>query len=173
MNLIILSLLAGICQAVLIHENVVFYKTNDIITMRARWMVTMVIDLNPFDLFIIKIHRDIQNAAGVAKAIVEYYEAPKKQSFLDTLTSLNNELDNLNQTHLSIISIFTDYKSLHPRATGSLLLIVGKALSFLFGVISEGDLNKIKESVKKFADSQQTIIRVVEKAISVLDISRV
>ena len=80
MNLIVLSLLAGICQAVLIHENVVFYKTNDITTTPARWMITMVIDLNPFDLFINEIHRDIQNA-GVAKAIVEYYEAPKKQCF--------------------------------------------------------------------------------------------
>ena len=173
MNLIVLSLLAGICQAVLIHENVVFHKTNDITTTRARWMVTMVIDLNPFDLFINKIHRDIQNAAGVASAIVEYYEAPKKQGFLNTFTSLNKEIDNLNQTHLSIISTFTDYKSLHPRVTRSLLPIVGKALSFLFGVISEGDLDQIKESVKKLADSQQTIIHVVEKAISVLDISRV
>ena len=50
---------------------------------------------------------------------------------------------------------------------------MGKALSFLFGVISEGDLDQIKESVKKLADSQQTIIHVVEKAISVLDVSRV
>ena len=72
-------------------------------------MVTMVIDLNPFDLFINKIHRDIQNAAGVASTIVEYYEAPKKQGFLNTFTSLNKEIDNLNQTHLSIISTFTDY----------------------------------------------------------------
>ena len=87
MNLIVLSLLADICQAVLIHENVVFYKTNDITTTRARWMVTMVIDLNPFELYINKIHRDIQNAAGVARAIVEYYEAQKKQGFLNTFTS--------------------------------------------------------------------------------------
>ena len=83
MNLIFLSLLAGICQAVLIHENVVLYKTNDITTTRERWMVTMVIDLNPFDLFINKIHRNIQNAAGVARAIVEYNEAPKKQGFYE------------------------------------------------------------------------------------------
>ena len=40
---------------------------------------------------------------------------------------------------------------------------MGKALSFLFGVISEGDLDQIKESVKKLADSQQTIIHVVKK----------
>ena len=133
----------------------------------------MVIDLNPFGLFINKIHRDIKNAAGVARVFVEYYEAPKKQGFFNTFTSLNKEIDHLNQTHLSIISTFTDYKSLHPRVTQSLLPIVGKALSFLFGVISEGDLDQIKESVKKVADSQQTIIHAVEKAISVLDISRV
>ena len=86
MNLIVLSLLAG-CQTVLIHENVVFYKTNDTTTTRARWMVTMVIDLNLFDLFINKIHRDIQNAAGVVKAIVEYYEAPKKQQIMTARVS--------------------------------------------------------------------------------------
>ena len=86
---------------------------------------------------------------------------------MNSFTSLNKEIDNLNPTHLSIISTFTDYKSLHPRATRSLLPIVG----YLFGVISDVDLDQIKESVKKFADCQQTIIYVVEKAISVLDIS--
>ena len=49
--------------------------------------------------------------------------------FLNTFTSLNKEIDNLNQTHLSIISTFTDYKSLHLRATQSLLPIVGLKLS--------------------------------------------
>ena len=90
----------------------------------------MVIDLKPGNRFIKKLEHDIINAAEVAKAILEHYESPKQQGFLNTFTSLKKEIENLNQTHVSIIESFSDYKSMHRRQERSVLPFCGLSPKF-------------------------------------------
>lgn len=69
MRLFFLSCLFGLSRGIVIHDNVIFHKTNEITMTRSRWIVTMVVDLKPYDRFIKKIEIDIKNAAEVARAI--------------------------------------------------------------------------------------------------------
>ena len=84
MPLCFLAFLFGLGRSTVVQDNVVFHKTNEITTTRSRWIVTMVIDLTPYDRFIRKLKTDIKNAAEVAKAILEHYESLKQQGFLNT-----------------------------------------------------------------------------------------
>ena len=79
----------------------------------------MVTDLKPYDRFIKKLEMDIKIAAEVTEAILENYESPKQQGFLNTFKSLKKEIENLNQIHLSIIESFSDYKSMLEDVNGS------------------------------------------------------
>ena len=76
--LIAFALLIGLAGAVLINENVVFQKTNDITTTRAKWLASFIIDLQPFSQFIDRLERDIYAASLIVEGIVTKYKAPGK-----------------------------------------------------------------------------------------------
>ena len=63
-------------------------------------------------------------------------------------------------------------QTLRKRQRRSLLPIVGKALSFLFGTVSEDDLNSIKQGVNNLANNQKKISHIVEKTLTILDTTR-
>ena len=48
----------GLSESVLVKRNVVFQKVNEITTTRSRWLVTFVIDLNPYEQFLTKLEND-------------------------------------------------------------------------------------------------------------------
>jgi hypothetical protein len=54
MRLIIVSVLFGLTAQLVMKENVIFQKVKEVTTVRARWMVTFVEDLLPFERFLNK-----------------------------------------------------------------------------------------------------------------------
>lgn len=54
-----------------------------------------------------------------------------------------------------------------------MLPIVGKALSFLFGTVSEDDLNAIRGSINNLAVYQEKVIHVVKESLTILNTTRV
>lgn len=50
---------------------------------------------------------------------------------------------------------------------------MGKALSFLFGTVSEDDLNVIRGSINNLAVNQEKVIHVVEESLTILNTTRV
>ncbi|KAK6183155.1 hypothetical protein SNE40_010686 [Patella caerulea] len=61
--------------------------------------------------------------------------------------------------------------STRPRR--AILPIVGKALSYLFGTVSQSEFNTIKHNVKKLYKNQESIIHVVDQSLSILNVSRI
>ena len=55
----------------------------------------------------------------------------------------------------------------------TLIPIIGKGLSYLFGTAAESDLNTTCSSVSRLAKSQEEMAHVVYKNISVINITRV
>ena len=58
---------AIVAEAVIVKDNVVFYKTNEVSTTRAKWLATLVIDFYEFEYFMSKVAEDID----MAKALLE------------------------------------------------------------------------------------------------------
>ena len=55
------------------------------------------------------------------------------------------------------------------RYKRGLIPIVGKALSFLFGTVSEDDLTSIKSNLRALTISQNKLIRVVREGMTILN----
>ena len=60
-----------------------------------------------------------------------------------------------------------------PRSKRSLIPIVGKALSFLFGTVSESDLASINRNIGNLAKNQKRISHVVSESLTLLNETRV
>ena len=77
MNLLITCFLLGQTEALVIHENVVFHKEKEVATTRSKWLFTFVIDLNPYKNFLTRLAIDVENAAIVARNLVQLYDTPR------------------------------------------------------------------------------------------------
>ena len=64
-----------------------------------------------------------------------------------------------------MVETYQNFRKLQTRSKRSLLPIVGKALSFLFGTVSEDNLQSIKSKIKK-------ISHVVEESLTLLNDTR-
>ena len=75
--------------------------------------------------------------------------------------SLNVEIDLLADTYKSVYENFDEYQSLSvdsERGQRSLIAIIGKLMSTLFGTVSENELDNINRNIKALASNQQQII---------------
>ena len=134
-------------------------------------------DLEPFWYFLGRVNDDILRADTVASTLIRNYLEPEHDGFRSTIRYLQKELQTLKDTHKSIISGYRDYKALGAR-TGrrterSVLPLGGRILSFLFGTLSESDLDDVRRAVNDLSRQQQSIIHVLEDQVTILNISRV
>ena len=77
MNLLITCFLLGLTEALVINENVVFHKENEVAITKSKWLFTFVIDLNPYENFLMRLAIDVENAAIVARNLVQLDDTPK------------------------------------------------------------------------------------------------
>lgn len=158
------------------YENVVFHKTNEIYTNNAQWTITFVHDLRPYEIFIERINKDLESTHDITSSITNYYRRTNQTGFVYTFESLHEEIAMLNNTLKSITNKFDDYKSLksgNNRHKRSLLPIVGKAMHWIFGVITETDLDNINRNLNDLAENQESIIHNLEQSLTILNLTRV
>ena len=172
MGFIVFPLLIGLTGAVLINENVIFHKTNDITTTRARWLASFVIDLKPLGQFIEKLGNDIEIATDTASYIIDKYNHPNKDEYLSTFRALQKEVQFLNSTQMHLMQGFLDFQLLHPRPKRGLFDIGGHALKFLFGVCTQDDLKSIKRNIATLAKNQEQVMHIVKESLSVINMTR-
>ena len=129
--LVFLTLLFTLSNSAFISENVVFDKVTTITTTRSRWLVTFVIDLKPFELFINRLFSDILQSSSLAQEILRRCDRPGKENFMNIFSNLKSEFQSLMVMQNSILDTFKDYQTLH-RQKRSVLPVIGKAMNFLF-----------------------------------------
>ena len=171
--LVIITLLVGFTRSLIVKDNVVFYKTNDVSTTRAKWLVTFVLDLYPYSQFTELYKEDIKNAAVFAETAAAYYHRNGEKGYETVLSSLFKEVQHLNETQLSIQNSLLDYRSLQKRNKRSLIPLVGKLLSFAFGTLDQTDLDSIRSAISTLSNNQQNVMHLVEQNLSILNISRI
>ncbi|CAC5360921.1 unnamed protein product [Mytilus coruscus] len=146
-------------------------KIKEISTTRSNWLITFVVDLNPFESFLNRIEQDLNKAFAATQkvhTISMFY-------ILATILSLQREVEGLNRAKDYLRSQFNDYKSLYYdetakcRSKRSLLPIIGKALSFLFGTVSDSDLSKIRRNIKTLAQNQDAICHILQVGLTILN----
>ena len=115
-------------------------------------MITIVNDMSPFDRFIETLSIDIGRALIAIADFMVMYNTTETHVFKVTFDKLKTEIMTLRDNHIDLMTVVADFKTLHnTRHKRSLIPIVGKALSFLFGTVSESDLATIRSNVKTLA----------------------
>ena len=179
----LLLLLVGPIGASFIRENVVFKKNKDITTTRFRWLVAFEIDLTPYQTLIQNLNKHLADTAiSVSTELLNYWQQERKDPgkylrYENTISILNHEFENLNQTQIFLLTELQDIKSLHvdkqnERSKRSLIPIVGKALSFLFGTLSESDIETIQKNINTLAENQKHITHVLSESFGYEIVSR-
>lgn len=89
----------------------------------------------------------------------------------DPLRNLKNEIQFLKATHQQILDSYIAYEPLHIRGKRSLLPLFS-FFSFVFGTAKDSNVSALRHSVSKLANTQRSIIYVLESNLSILNITR-
>ena len=169
------SLIISHALGIFTSENVVFQKTNEVFINDAKWSVTFVHDLRPFQKLINQIKNDLVHTDEIVKTITNFYESSNMTGYVETFKSLHIEVDLLTDTYNSVYDNFAEYQSLSDnghRSQRSLIPIIGQLMSTLFGTVSENDLENINRNIKVLAGNQKQIIHDLDVSLSVLNLTR-
>ena len=170
-------LLFGLSVSIEIREGVVFNKVNDIILSRSRWLMTFVVDLDSYKAFLGKITDDIENANGLAVIMSERYKKLGHANYLSIFQAMKNEIRTLRQTYDTTIRSYMDYNTLRnnssDRKKRAIFDFGGKILNFLFGTLTQNDLDIVQKHISTLETNQQNIVHVLEDSLTILNMSRI
>ena len=119
MHCLFVFLSIGVTCGIIVHENVIFRKTNEVSITSARWLITFVHDLKPFESFLNKISGDMDEIEQLANSKLQYYDQSVDLHYKQTLELLKNEVTDINKTRQSILNNFAEYKFLQVRSKRS------------------------------------------------------
>ena len=88
--------------------------------------------------------------------MLDHYSGPRQQSFTNTLKNLRDEIESLDGVLNGIFQNYADYKSLGSKAKRSILPIVGKIMSFMFGTVPESQLEDVRHAINELSKNKLT-----------------
>ena len=167
----------NVVSAVIIRDTVVFYKTNEVSTTRAKWLATFVIDFQQFDKCMSKIAEDIRLVRTTLEVVDKKLINGKHDliAFKNIFDGLAREVQYLEGLRYNMLRKMDQVKSMthSKRYRRSLLPFVGDALSWLFGTVSESDLRQIRNHISNLATNQKRIVHVVQESLTIINESRI
>lgn len=94
--------------------------------------------------------------------------------FKNALLLLNHELNALNNSCNYLNAEIKGIESIHKRkhrGRRSLIPVEGKALGYLFGLLSDSDVESIRNNINILAKNQRQLTHVVNESLSVIRLS--
>lgn len=82
------------------HENVIFQESNEITTTRSQWLVSFVINLGPYKLFIERLTNELVIAALTQQLLLEYDK--KGKPLFQTFSKFRNQVHYIKNHYLGL-----------------------------------------------------------------------
>ncbi|ESO92964.1 hypothetical protein LOTGIDRAFT_161992 [Lottia gigantea] len=155
-----------------VNKNVLFRPVKKISPSNSRWRLTIVHDVKPHVNFVDTLSIDIARTLLTVDEIIQNYMA---HEYVLTLDKMKIEIVTLRDEIEGLLDDIGDYRSLSKNSNWkkrALIPFVGKALTWLFGTVSNSDLELIRGNINILATNQQAIKHVVSESLSVINISR-
>ena len=171
--IVIFTLFSGLTLVLMIHESVVFHKANEIALTRAKWLSSFIIDLKSYQNLLNRLSEDLRKARITVHGIEQLYDFPHKQDYKRIVKGLKGEIVVLLNKQHTMVENYIELHTIHKEMKRSLILIIGKGLSYLFGTDTGSNFKTIHPSVSRLIMSQEVIAYVVDKNILVSNITRV
>ena len=110
------------------------------------------------------------------------YKKPIYSNYLLTIKRLNIDVYHLKRDLMEIDSKFKQLNLFHQteaertahsvKSKRSILPFIGSAAKFLFGTVTENDLYKVKNAIRKLVQEQSTLRHVVRENLSIVNVTR-
>ena len=158
------------------QENVIFERTNEIATTRSKWLVSFAINITPYQDLLDTLDKSLNKIMDLV-LINERISAPAKLSgnpllrIKELLQVIKVEVQNMKSSQKYLFKELKGIQSMH-RSKRSLIPIIGKALSALFGTVSEDELNDIRSNIKKLYKNQLKVVHSVDKTSTTLRVTQ-
>ena len=60
--IVLFNMFSGLTPTLIIHENLVFHKSNEIVLITSKWLSTILNDLKPYEHILNKLSKDLGKA---------------------------------------------------------------------------------------------------------------
>ena len=164
-------------SALVIKDSVVFNKISDIHTSRSFWKLTLVEDLGSYEPKVEFANKQLSILYFSLKTLHEKIRRGGKKHWIKNFDRLLVDYADLKDEFLELKNEYNELQKLEGgerelRRKRSLLPFIGSLTSFLFGTVSEDDLDSVKRNLKKLSLNQKTITHVLNESLSLMNISR-
>ena len=156
-----------------VKESVIFHKVEQIQTSKSSWIISSVIDLEPFTQAFKQVKIYTRSIAGSLAHLQSEREFDHHHRHLIELTrqDVNKSIMTLDNTYDKLLQI-CDYIQSHSKRYKRSLLPFGHFFSFLFGTADQEDLDSIKAKVKTIYDNQVNQAQVLNDIVTITNVSR-
>ena len=156
-----------------VKESVIFHKVEQIQTSKSSWIISSVIDLEPFTQAFKQVKIYTRSIAGSLAHLQSEREFDHYDRHLIELTrqDVNKSIMTLDNTYDKLLQI-CDYIQSHSKRCKRSLLPFGHFFSFLFGTADQEDLDSIKAQVKTIYDNQVNQAQVLNDIVTITNVSR-
>jgi len=160
------------------RTGVYFLYRNTIAMKHSGWMITIVNELEPYEKHTIAIREQLdQFAAAFSTHAINSSGVELHDIWPETIKFLRKAENNFRTEYLEIQSLYqsvrdlVDMRLVNGRSKRALLPFVGSALSYLFGTVSEGDLDDIRQAMLQLADSQEKTLHLFDENLTALNLT--
>ncbi|MEW8543129.1 MAG: hypothetical protein AB2693_06300, partial [Candidatus Thiodiazotropha sp.] len=167
-----MSFALGLTSAIVIRENVVYHKISNAGLTRSQWLISLIIELKPYNDFLLKLTNDINSVEHLAIKLEEKYKPPEKEGFLVPISKLRREINSLKYTQLELMAQYNYYRLLKSRKKRALFSFLEGPINALFGVITEDQVASLRANMANLAKNQVDISHVLEESLSIINTSR-
>ena len=153
------------------EKNTIFKKTSEVIIARSKWLITMVVDLAPYRILLDRLKSEIIALKRARNQVADNYV--HQEGYIKLLYSLEQESRVMESQWKEMNLYLRGIGLLQSRPRRAVIPIVGKALSVLFGTVSEEDVRVIRRKLSDVERNQKPIAQVARESLSTLNITRV
>ena len=116
-SLVLGCLLLALSSALIVRENVVFRKTNEISVSRSMWTVTLVLDLKPYQSML---DQSLENIKEINKFLETRKTFFRVEPFQNHLRTLEDEVTFLRKSREKVVNSFNQFEVFNSRNKRSL-----------------------------------------------------
>ena len=172
-EIIMLWISMMIANGLVMKENIIYKKVQDISPTRSVWKVALLLDLEPYEVMINRSLNDLNNLTVTTWSKIQQYESYVGPKMKHHLRNLDNELKFLQTSMDRVIDIFQNQQKLGKttRNRRAVIPVVGTLWRYLFGYGNQDEISAIKRSIRTLGVNQGKLQHVVSESLSFINMT--
>ena len=163
-------------NAFLLRNNVVFKKLSDVHTSKSRWKLTLVEDISDFEVHTTTAMVQVTTLQMSLRFIRAQMSEGTIKPWIEELDQMIEDYSSLQSEISEVVEMGKELRKLEStpgnfRKKRSLIPLIGRLTSFLFGTVSEGDLNSVKRNIHRLSNNQNRLVHVLNESLTLMNIS--